>query len=272
MSRATRKGLSIPSCAIRVVTDTITPPPQKAQRHSKYTTSHNDVCCQPFWKNRIDFLGVVRWGRRERASLWDPSKREKHSFSSVKMQTAQLPFVSERSSQEEGSLCSLTGACLLRAAPAAVGSLGSQPMRTLVLKESVECWVNTEPLGGRELCKRTARLREIRPVSAEGTAQDRVGGGRHSGRAVFLYPQDFCLQFDIWFTFLCCLHFGNILWFSFFMRWAGNSLYPGKEVSWSQRSPRTIHRRWKQFISKGCPTDICDLSLRSQELPVPLSC
>lgn len=111
------------------------------------------------------------------------------------------------------------------------------------------------------------RLREVRSTLGLQMEQPEAGREADMDRPFSFTLQTFVSSLTFaFFFFLYYLHFGTILLLlSSFEKLAGNHLHPGTEVCWSQRSPRTIHQRWKETHTKGVPptsTDICDLHLK----------
>lgn len=102
-------------------------------------------------------------------------------------------------SHEELPVCGLAGACSGRHhLQRQRSSLGSQWMRTLVLKESVEYWVNMEPLRGRELCKNRETKRSPPLVCWQNSP--RLGEGTWDETFSFSFKS----LFPVWHLLCCC--------------------------------------------------------------------
>lgn len=250
LPRATSKGLSS--------TSWVAHSSPESTSGTINTTPHRDGCHQPFRKDRkADILGVVTEEEGARERLWDPSKKIGAPLpSSVRVQTVQLAL-----SHEEHPVCDLAGACSgrhhlqRRGAPWGASGWEHSSWRNQCYTGE---WVNMKPPGGggRELCKSRETKRSPPLVCWQNSP--RLGEGTQ-GQDFFLFLQKSVssLTFTLFFK-LCCLDFGTILLlFSFFVRLAGNNLNLGKEVRCRQRSPRTIHRRWKEIHTQGMPPDVC---------------
>lgn len=147
----------------RIVTDPVTHSSQESASGIVDIPPQHNVGHQPFWKDRrIDFLGVVTWGRK-------PGRDSEPCPPLLgRMQTRHFPFVSGVWAQEAPVQMAR---CLLRVA------LSAEPANpeSTGLEGMWESLVNTELPGGGSCAKGQTKGTQDHPRSADGTALD--GGG-----------------------------------------------------------------------------------------------